>query len=631
MKLFNKYITLSFILAAFYSCNPLEDTYNELEKSVTQDGPGVPINYTMSSSDYESVARMIRRIGTSEDSSRADFVEDNLAFGVDVLAKDYLSGFVNDKFPQFGTGTAVKVTYDFFNGNSSDYTVYLEASEYELSDDDYAAANSDVETAGFFYPSQPADNFLPDILSASVQDAIDGSVYAISYQASSEDAKYDFSNTGLEVVFSDDLNSGVYNQPVAGYFAQSISGDQSWVWRDFSGDGYAYMSGFSGGPVENEDWIVLQGINLAGYENAQLDLNQACNYLGDGVFGTDIAIKVSTNFAGSDVTTATWTDVTPDKWPSGSNWTFVNSVIDLSDFTGETISIGFYYHSTTTFAAAWELSDIVVSGGAGPALDSKPPVEHVDYYSFDGSDWEKVEGVYVMNAYDYDAMGTQSGQPGRFNNFSADVPASNYLPQFLNNMMSYAVPGDEQIIVYKYYNGSFTQTLAETYSYGDAGWEGSFIIKKTEQYVHNGTEFLFDPSVILTMVSADYQMIVDVVKGTHPDLVDDFGTGEFYYGSGAYFENFDLGYTSRVSGDYAQDEYLSLSPAERKDLMIQRMGEGIKVLLEQKYVDAEPVDGVEVTYTVNSESYDGTRANWVTVFEVTGVGAFDLLEGPTKQ
>lgn len=634
MKLLNKNIALAFIFAAFYSCNPLEDTYEELEKSATIDGPEAPVTYTFTSDEYEALADVIRAKGTVEDSVKADFVEDNEVVTNDVEVSGYLEEFVAVKYPQFGVGTAVLVTYNYMDAPVPDYSMYLDAPEYELTEDDYASVNSDVEDAGFFYPSEPAADYLPGILTASVQSAIDGDVYAVSYMASTEDAVLDYSSAGDQTIYTDDLNEGVSNDPVDGYFAQSVSGDQSWVWRAFSDDGYAYMSGFSGGAVPNEDWLVLEDIDLSSHSAATLKLYQAANYLGSGVFGTDLAIKVSTDFDGADVTAATWTDVVPDVWPSGSNWDFVTSSLDLTPFAGQNIDIAFYYHSTADFAAAWELSDITITvPGSGPSLTSKAPVKHIDYYAFNDSEWEKVTYAYTLNAYDYNSMGEASGQPGRFDNFSDDAPAEAYIPKLLSMKFDFPIEGDEYLMVYKFYNGDFTETRATPYTFLSGSWVGSYLdmTTKTDQLKRNATGWVFDPSVEFTMVSADYQMIVDVVKGTHPDLVDDFGTGEFYYGAGAYYENFDLGYTSRWSGDYEQAEYVGLSGAEQEALIIQRMAEGKQVLLEQKYPQASLVEGVQVTYTVNAASYDGTDGEWVTVFELTGVGQFELLEDPTKK
>lgn len=633
MKLLNKYFIPALALFVVFSCNPLEDAYDELDESITLDGPEEPIKYTFTSDEYEGLADFLRSLKTVEDSVKADFVETNEIVTSDVEVSGYLEEFVNDKYPQFGFGTAVLVTYNYMNATVPDYSMYLGAPEYELTEADYDAVSDEVSDAGFFYPSAPASDYIPSILSLSVQNAIDGDTYAISYMASSEDAVLDYSTAGEQEVFAETFDNGTYNSPVDGYFAQSVTGDQSWVWRDYSGDGYAYISGYSGGSQANEDWFVIDNVDLSDYSEASLSVYQACNYLSGGSFGTDIVIKVSSDFNGSDVTAATWTDVTPDVWPSGSDWTFVTSTLDISSFAGQEIAIGFYYRSTTDYAPGWEISGVTVTApGSGPTLTSKAPVEHVDYYMLSGSDWELVDGVYTLTADDYDGMGTASGQPGRYNNFDGTATPDAYLPAFLNMTIDFPLEGDEYLILYKYYDGS-TSTRATSYTYIGGSWISSYfdVTTKTDQLKRNSSKFVFDPSVEFTMRSSDYQMIVDVVKGTHPDLIDSYGTAEFYYGSGAYYENFDLGYTSRWSGDYEQTEYVSLGSEERVALMIQRMGEGIEVLLKEKYPEAAPIEGVDVTYTVTSDSYDGSDASWVTIFEVSGAAEFTLVEGPTKQ
>lgn len=630
MKLFNKIFLPVVVLAVAFACNPLEDTYNELEVAAEAEGDaGTTLEYTLTSDEYSALADELRALGTVEDSVTADFMEQNelVVSGVEVAG--YLEELAAANYPQFNIGTAVKVSYNYYEGAIPDYSAYTSPNTYELVSSDYSA----VEKAGFFYPSMPAEDYLPGILATSVQDALDGDIYAVSYMASSDDPEFDESTAGEQTIFTDDLNSGTADEPVDGYFAQSVTGDQEWVYREFSGDGYAYMSGYSGGAVPNEDWIVLEDVDLSEYSEATMSLYQAANFLGSGVFGTDLAIKVSTDFNGTDVSAATWTDVVPDVWPAGNNWTFVTSTIDLTAFAGQTISIGFYYRSTSDFAAAWELSDITITApGAGPTLLSEAPIENIDYYMLDGSDWEKVDGVYSLNADDYNAMGEASGLPGRYDNFSDDAPADAYLPKFLNNFVDYPVEGNEIILVYKYFSGG-VQTLASEYTYMAGEWVMNYLetTTKIDQIKKNSTGWAFDPSVVYEMVSADYQTIVDVVKGEYPDLVDDFGTGEFYYGAGSYFVNFDLRASKRTAGgDFYQAEYDGLSAEATKQLIEDRMIEGVIVFLENTFTDATTVEGIDVTYTITFATYDGSNKNWVAVFTVTGPAQFELTEGPTE-
>ena len=70
-------------------------------------------------------------------------------------------------------------------------------------------------------------------------------------------------------------------------------------------------------------------------------------------------MMISTDYAG-DVTTATWTEITLDKWPAGNNWTFVNSTADLNSYVGQIVTIAFKYTSTSSASATWEVKNFVV-------------------------------------------------------------------------------------------------------------------------------------------------------------------------------------------------------------------------------------------------------------------------------
>ena len=50
-------------------------------------------------------------------------------------------------------------------------------------------------------------------------------------------------------------------------------------------------------------------------------------------------------------------------WPTGDNWTFVESGdISLNEFAGKKIRVAFRYTSTSTIASTWEIKKMTVSG-----------------------------------------------------------------------------------------------------------------------------------------------------------------------------------------------------------------------------------------------------------------------------
>ena len=325
----------------------------------------------------------------------------------------------------------------------------------------------------------------------------------------------------------------------------------------------------------------------------------------------------------------TWQDITFNSLPPGDEWDVYDNEADITAAGGEKIHLGFYYESTTDDAPNWRITNLVVEAGAAPETDLVNL-----FFEFDGSVWESVSDEAIfLGSEDYDAMGEESGQPGRFDNFSSSTPPEDYIPAFLSSRFPFAQENDEIVMVYRFFAGS-TTTRGSVYVYSNGAWAPKMneeqIVAITDQYKNTGDGFVFNPSVTLTMTSADYQVIVDEVAKTRPELVNSFGTGEDLYGSDAFFVNFDTRLSSRLeeddNGNPLQPEYLSLSEAEALELIDQRVTEGLVVYLEAKFSDIQPIDGIDILYTISYDTYDGTDGTGTEVFIVTGVGAFEPFE-----
>ncbi|WP_461640101.1 hypothetical protein [Labilibaculum euxinus] len=64
-----------------------------------------------------------------------------------------------------------------------------------------------------------------------------------------------------------------------------------------------------------------------------------------------------------------------------------------------------------------------------------------------------IDTSYTLTSDDYDAMGKESGQPGKYNNFSEDIVATEFLPSFLNDKYpTLDVPSTIKV-TYDYYRG----------------------------------------------------------------------------------------------------------------------------------------------------------------------------------
>jgi len=618
--IFNTLLTGLFALLII-SCDPLEESFEEINAIAEEKGvdAGITIEYTMVEDDYATVANSLRANATESDSVLANFIEDNNVLTADVDASAQLSLIVNDEFPQFQKGAAVQVTYNLLESTLEELGAtngeYLE-NNYTLSNEDYATVSSQAGATGFFDRNIDAANEIPAILNDQVRDAQEGDIYSVTY----EFVDIAYSELSGETIYTEGFTT-----TLNGYESISLTGDQEWAWGTFGEDTYARMSGFAGGAVPNQDWLVSPEIDLSGEDgNITLLLSQILNFQGAAEFGQELDILFTTNYTG-DVTTTEWVSVGANlsSYPSGDNYDLHDSEVALPNAQGNTIRLAFYYESTSDFAALWEVVNIRLDVGAAPET-----IEINELYEFTGTSWRAInDGAYYLNSSDYDSFGEQSGQPGAFDNFSSSVAPDNYLPRFLEDLMPYAQEGDEMVVVYDYFSGS-TSARATTYVYTNGAWNSisfeDIQIEKTDQFKNTGNGFVFDPSVEVFMSSADYQIIVDEVAKTRPELLNSFETAEDYYGADAFFENFDIRVSSR--DPEVQPEYAGLGNSEAEALIQERLLEGLDVFLTTKYADAQPVPGIQVLYTVNYATYDGNDGTGSQTFELVSVGEFELLE-----
>lgn len=586
-------ILTSILLVSIWSCEQMDDVYKELDERVEPYHEN--IEYTLTSNDYETLTSYALADAENElDSTWAEYLSNFKAFNDSFAGADYVPYLLSDLFPALNKSSAANVTFNHIAELPDELAAYTNTIFYQLSSTDYESISSSVGEVGYFYPDYSPDLFIPGILSSSITDATQDDIYRVNYLFS--DKKPVIPETAAVTTYSEEFTE---NLNAVDTF--SIVGDaQRWEWDSYGSDTYAKMSGYDGGANENEDWLVTPEITVNTGVNTILNIIQAINFLNDQMEQLDIL--VSTDYTG-DVTTASWTSIKDDvNMPAGNSWTFVESGdVSLNAFEGETINIAFKYTSSTSNAATWEISDIKVLEGEKILEDE--PYELNDYYQYDQGAWVKMSEVYYLNPKDYDAMGS----PGNYDNFSGDDSPRDYIPNLLRSMYPTAGEGVSKFVVYKYYTGiEGTLTLADEYTYTNGEWQSlyNYIDETTQQFIHNGENWVFDPTIEFTMSGTDYQTIVDYVKNEiSQDYIDSYGTGEFYYGASSYYSNFDLRLGKR--DEFNIPGFDGLSQDEAIDETWKRIPEAIDILLKQKYPEATAaVSGVDVHYYVTFYTYE---------------------------
>lgn len=479
---------LSIVALVITACNPMEDIYDELPNQDTIVGTDT---FTMTSDDYAEV----------DGSTDEDYYETFNSFANLDDAKTALPSFLADRYPFWGQGSAVTVSFDVYDGNPGDIvSPFANADVYTLGSNDYISSNSNA-----FLIGEDVESALEDVLAEQFPMPTDGQVVRLGYNEFTAEP-----TTGLASVYE-----AAFPTNFGDFGLVSVTGPEELGWTEDAA--FAVGSGWDGGPNETEEWLISPEIDLTGSTGLLFQVTQEIDFLGDP---TLIDILVSTDYTGN-VEDATWEVVDFDK-NAFSNMT-TSEDLDFSDFDGETIHVAFKYSSTDSDSPRWRVQDFAIRtiGFEGPT-ESKSA-----YYTyFDGS-WDTNDDVYYLSAADYDSMGEGSGQPGQFNNFSGSVDPKNYLPTFLNLRFPFAQEEDELYMIYRFYGGSSvgTVTRGNLYTVVDGVWTPSIT---TLQFGYDNGVWVPDNTIRYTLVGTDYAAVVNALTGVEGyeaavDNLDTFG------------------------------------------------------------------------------------------------------------
>lgn len=144
----------------------------------------------------------------------------------------------------------------------------------------------------------------------------------------------------------------------------SVTGAEVWVYSATFGNpgGMAKMSGFNGGNLANEDWLISPSQDLSTLSSAKLSFDNAYKFTGN-----PIEVLISNNYSGTGNPYAdgvTWTTITGVALSAG-NYVYVNSGnLNIDPFTGSgnnNVYIAFKYTSTTSAASTWEIDNVKIT------------------------------------------------------------------------------------------------------------------------------------------------------------------------------------------------------------------------------------------------------------------------------
>jgi len=468
-----KIIYLLIVLGAvFTGCNPLEDINAEIDAIPAEPNVGT-FEYILTDEDYATLEL------------------DPASFNSIDNAKQVLPGFLSGLYPLYGEGSSVNVGYNLFVGPAEGVSDFADADSYTLSNDDYASFGSD---AFGFYPDETPEDFIPAILDAQIISPIEGQLIRANFRQYVEDPVI-----GLANLFEYNFD-GTFED----FTVVDITGPD-FLWTSRAAEVQA--SGFDGDPNETEDWLVSPSIDLTGESNLKFQMNQRVSFLNGEPYDNHINVLVSMDYAG-DVTTATWDTIALAMVPDGTNSDFILSEdYDFSAYDGQTITLAFKYNADTMTAPLWRIDMAAIK-----TLGVEGDTENLgEYYVYSGGSWELAEDVYYLSSADYNSMGEESGQPGRFDNFSNSVAPENYLPTFLGIKYPFAQEEDALSVIFKFFDGGVS-TRGDKYTFTNGQWmPHQSTIATSLQFGFVNGEWVPDNTIRYTLVTADYDLVASTL------------------------------------------------------------------------------------------------------------------------
>jgi hypothetical protein len=364
-----------------------------------------------------------------------------------------------------------------------------------------------------------------------------------------------------------------------------------------------------------------------------------------------LSVLVSEDYI-NDVTTATWVDISDEfkrpVYTGSTSPTSAYGAASLNSFKGKDVYIAFKYvgNSADSRTTTYQIYDVSINTYTRPvpetvsSLKSTSAIDANNYaiYTLNDGAWAPYEEAEILNGSDYSEMG--------FSFFSSTNKPEDYLPNYLKKTLPYALEGAVQAVVYLYGDGS--TIAADEYVLESGVWTKNLMAEVvTDQFVKTNGTWLWNPSVVINLspirndpfIMRYYQAAADWVwenidkpagataKGD--GYVSKYGNNEYYAGTSAYYNNVDMRPAKALEQNPVA--YADLSDEEITALMMERLAEVMGEVLSQLHADAAPIEGVDITYTVNVGVYVDKTITDVThtiVYKVVGNGEFELVSGP---
>lgn len=600
----NIYPIVLILAVFFFACDPLEELKEDYTPTTEE------FSYTLTEDDYATIADWIRYFADdAEDSSDADFIETNMYFTDDITSVNYVPYFLDREYAGKTNGTAINLTVSYNGEISGKLSDLINKDTYTISSSDYSKISSGLAYLNYFAPPYIPSDYIPAILTNNVKYEGDNDTVIVNYYYSENYAEVDLTNQ-VNSVMTELFDEG----DLGDFTTVNEQGDQIWEYSA-NNDGSVKINGWNEVYYDNEDWLISRTIDLSDVTTTKMQIK---HYVSHNENGEGLSVLISADYT-ENIDSAHWSIIATISIEDTDDEFVLSDPFDLSSYDGEKVNIAFRYISTSTGnASEWYISEVYVGDYGYKVTGGGDEYLVEDYYIFDSTKtkWSLMDNVYKLKEPDYTSLGLAES------NFSSSNPSQDYLPQIADKLFLSAETEDIVYLAYDYSTGSKVITLADELTKTDTGWASSYgyIKDVVEPYKMTDGNWVFDPTVILTMQEDDYQIIVDYVNSV-PELAElnssTYDNSEYYYGASAYYEDYDIRSGSYYEGFDSWEE-----------AVLESLLEGF---LPNKYPNATQFSGgIEVFYYITFLTYNGANVLYTCVFGVDSNGSFYLVEGPTK-
>lgn len=184
---------------------------------------------------------------------------------------------------------------------------------------------------------------------------------------------YPYTNAGANIDYKNDgeaptatavtesiiiLNQEGFENDLGTWTQFSVTGDQEWYQDVYNERTFAKMSGYAGGAIENEDWLISPEMDWTNFNELHFKFESAKGY-----DGNNLQLFLSQDYDGSsNPNDFSWTEIT-DNFMWADSWDFVASGDgDLVMYDYPKAYLAFMYTCTSVESPTWQVDDLMVYG-----------------------------------------------------------------------------------------------------------------------------------------------------------------------------------------------------------------------------------------------------------------------------